>query len=196
MKKLITASVLSLAALSAHAADPGFYVFGNTGYNFSKPESGNRNTILKDAKAAGTVWELGAGYRFNQYLATELSYADFGKSKANGSFNGRTGGGSAATKAERIAVLGILPVTQDLDVFGKASLNNVHTKLKIDQVANQTFNDTRLGLGFGAQYQLHKNLSLRGEYEYIAGHDFQMAGQSLVKTSGTSVLKAGISYHF
>ncbi|UGA39568.1 outer membrane beta-barrel protein [Chromobacterium haemolyticum] len=203
MKKLITASVLSLAALSAHAADPGFYVFGNTGYNFSKLESGNRNIILKDAKAAGTVWELGAGYRFNQYLATELSYADFGKSKANGSiapsvpvFGGSRGDVSVATKAERIAVLGILPVTQDLEVFGKASLNNVHTKLKIDQVGNKTFNDTRLGLGFGAQYQLHKNLSLRGEYEYIAGNDFQMAGQSLIKTSGTSVLKAGISYHF
>ena len=197
MKKLITVSVLSLAALSAHAADTGAYVFGNTGYNFSKPESGSRNVILKDAKAAGTVWELGAGYRFNQYLATELSYADFGKSKANGSFMGNTGSGSVATKAERIAVLGILPVTQDFEVFGKASLNNVHTKLKIDRFTNQTFNDTRLGLGFGAQYQLHKNLSLRGEYEYIAGNDFQLpGGQSVVKTSATSVLKAGISYHF
>ena len=69
---------------------------------------------------------------------------------------GSTGSGSVATTAERIAVLGILPVTQDLEVFGKASLNNVHTKLKIDRFASQTFNDTRLGLGFGAQYQLHK----------------------------------------
>ncbi|WP_043611653.1 outer membrane beta-barrel protein [Chromobacterium violaceum] len=198
MKKIIAASVLSLAALSVHAADTGIYVFGNTGHNFSKIESGNRAIIVKDAKAAGTIWELGAGYRFNQYVAAELSYADFGKSQATAgvAFIDGSENVSVATKAERIAILGILPMTQDLEVFGKVSLNNVHTKLKLDEQSSKTFNDTRLGLGIGAQYQLHKNLSLRGEYEYIAGNDFQIAGQSLIKTSGTSALKAGISYQF
>ncbi|KMN83032.1 hypothetical protein VK98_06000 [Chromobacterium sp. LK11] len=195
MKKLITASVLSLAALSAHAADPGLYVFGNTGYNFSKFNSDTRAAVIKDAKAAGAIWELGAGYRFNQYLATELSYANFGKSKAMLSANSQSSDSSLRSEAARIAVLGILPVTESFEVYGKVSLNRVQSTWKgLNQTEKR--NETRAGVGLGAQYHLSKNLALRGEYEYITGKDLKKDGYTVAKNTGSNVLKAGVSFSF
>lgn len=205
MKKLIALAALATLATAANAADTGAYVFGNTGYNFAKIKDnsikdGGDSWNVSGGKSAGGIWELGAGYRFSKNLATELSYADFGKSKANYELKagGDTASGSFSTSwtAERVAVLGILPVADNIDVYGKLSLNNMHIKTKGDGDSD-TANRVRAGIGFGASYQFNKNLAVRGEYEYIAAKtDFQAAGVTVFKTDGLNIAKVGVSYSF
>lgn len=202
MKKLIALAALATLATAANAADTGAYVFGNTGYNFAKIETtsttiGNVKVGTADSKKAGGIWELGAGYRFSKNLAAELSYADFGKSKADVTVNGKkVGDVSMGLTAERVAVLGILPVADNVDVYGKLSLNNMHAKgkLNIDGFGSDSekSNNVRAGVGFGASYQFNKNLAVRGEYEYIdAKHEVLDR-----KASGLNIAKVGVSYSF
>ncbi|NHQ81809.1 outer membrane beta-barrel protein [Chromobacterium vaccinii] len=200
MKHIIIASVLSLSALTAHAADNGAYVFGNLGYNSSKMKMfGDTGGVqLQNNKAGGTSWEIGAGYRINPYLATELSYADFGKMQGDISNNSDKATASIALRAERVAVLGILPVADNLEVFGKLSLNNVHANAKFQNSegsGSEKKSNVKAGVGFGASYAVNKNLSVRGEYEYIAAR-YQAGDDAGLKTNGINLFKAGLSYQF
>ncbi|MEO2217841.1 outer membrane beta-barrel protein [Chromobacterium vaccinii] len=200
MKHIIIASVLSLSALTAHAADNGAYVFGNLGYNASKMKmfGDTEGAQLQNNKAGGASWEIGAGYRISPYLATELSYADFGKMQGDIATPLGTLTPSIALRAERVAVLGILPVADNLEVFGKLSLNNVHANAKLQGPAgaiSEKKSNVKAGVGFGASYAVNKNLSVRGEYEYIAAR-YQAGDDAGLKTNGINLFKAGLSYQF
>ncbi|WP_076098218.1 porin [Chromobacterium subtsugae] len=203
MKKTLAASVMALSALSAHAADLGAYAFGTAGASYSTIERGDNlpsSASVNSGKQTDAAWEMGAGYRFDRSLAVEVSYADFGKSDANFNFCGFlscvNGNLSAATTAVRASLLTFLPINDKVELFGRLSLNRVQTKVSLGS-DSQDFNRTRAGFGFGARYALSKQLALRGEFEYLAGAmDLQYNGYSLVKTSGQSALKAGLSYQF
>ncbi|AUH50349.1 hypothetical protein CXB49_05760 [Chromobacterium sp. ATCC 53434] len=183
MKKLIIASVLAMSAVTAHAAESGAYVFGNLGYNTDKIKDSEN---VKEGKAAGGGWEVGAGYRFGSYFATELSYINLGKMQATvGDENGGTTNESVKLQAERLAFVGILPVSDAVEVFGKVSLNNVHAKGN-----GEKDSEVKPGLGIGASYAITKNLALRGEYEHIANAVKGDDGNKL--TSGTNLFKVGV----
>ncbi|SUX54440.1 Outer membrane protein P5 precursor [Chromobacterium vaccinii] len=112
--------------------------------------------------------------------------------------NGGKTTASMALRAERVAVLGILPVADNLEVFGKLSLNNVHADAKF-QNSEGSFSgkksNVKAGVGFGASYAVNKNLSVRGEYEYIAAR-YQVGDDAGLKTNGINLFKAGLSYQF
>nr|WP_199068706.1 outer membrane beta-barrel protein [Chromobacterium sp. ASV5] len=216
MKKIIAVSVLSLAALSAHAAEQGAYVFGNLGYNFAKPQQLDTHGVdglNSSSSAAGMSWELGGGYRFNDHFALEASYADFGKAKT--SVSARTGvidgnvDVSLATTALRLAAVGILPVNNELELFAKVSLNQMYFKGSVNAnvgipeagfeqagSASAKQNHLRPGIGFGATYKLNKQVALRGEYEYLSLPDWKLPNGADVMQNGMHVLKAGVSYSF
>ncbi|WP_434634182.1 porin family protein [Chromobacterium sp. CV08] len=187
MKKLIIASVLGMSAVTAHAAESGAYVFGNLGYNTDKIKDSEG---VKEGKAAGGGWEVGAGYRFGSYFATELSYIDLGKMQATvGDEDGDTTKASVKLQAERLAFVGILPVSDAVEVFGKVSLNTLHAN-----VNGEKGSKVKPGLGIGASYAITKSLALRGEYEHIANMFKDDGGNRL--TSGTNLFKVGVSYKF
>lgn len=188
MKKIIIASILGLSAVTAHAAESGAYVFGNLGYNTEKLKSEEGRT---DTKSAGGIWEVGAGYRFGSYFATEVSYLDFGKMQYSFVDEDRKTNYSVPMHAERLALVGILPVSEDVELFGKASLNNVHAT-----VGGESKRKVMPGIGIGASYAITKNFALRGEYEYIKSAVNSMSEGSKDVTSGTNLFKLGVSYQF
>jgi len=196
MKKIIIASILSMSAVAAHAAESGAYVFGNLGYNSEKMKS---HEGISDSKSAGGIWELGAGYRFGSYFATELSYLDLGKMKSSATGRDGKANFSIPMHAERLALVGILPVSEDVELFGKVSLNNVHGTLKVE-ADGSSFSASRSkvlpGIGIGASYAITKNFALRGEYEYIKSAMNSMSEDSKDVTSGTNLFKLGVSYKF
>ncbi|WP_160300448.1 porin family protein [Chromobacterium vaccinii] len=194
MKNFIIASVLGMSAVTAHAAESGAYVFGNLGYNTEKVKS---QEGITDNKAAGGSWEVGAGYRFGSYFATELSYIDLGKMQYAAGDEDEKANFSVPMRAERLALVGILPVSDDVEVFGKVSLNNVHTTLKGEaggESGSESKSKVMPGIGIGASYAITKNVALRGEYEYIKSAMNSVAGESVA--SGTNLFKVGVSYKF
>ncbi|WP_434656974.1 outer membrane protein [Chromobacterium violaceum] len=216
MKKIIAASVLSLAALSAHAAEQGAYLFGNLGYNFAKPKKLDTQGVeglSASHSAAGASWELGGGYRFNDHFALEASYADFGKAKTSvaahtDDINGNVGVSLEAT-ALRLAAVGILPVTSELELFGKVTLNQMYFNASANASASipalgfetagsgsEKQNRLRPGIGLGAAYKINKQLSLRGEYEYVSLPNWTLPNGASVMQNGMHIVKAGISYRF
>lgn len=196
MKKLIIASILGLSAVTAHAAESGAYVFGNLGYNTEKVKS---QEGITDNKSAGGIWEVGAGYRFGSYFATEVSYLNFGKMQYSAVDEDGKTNYSVPMHAERLALVGILPVSEDVELFGKVSLNNVHTSIKGEAggVSDSISKRKVLpGIGIGASYAITKNFALRGEYEYIKSAMNSMSEGSKDVTSGTNLFKLGVSYQF
>ncbi|AUH49453.1 hypothetical protein CXB49_00660 [Chromobacterium sp. ATCC 53434] len=216
MKKIIIASVLSLTALSAHAAEQGAYLFGNLGYNFSKLKKMDTQGVeglSSSNSAAGASWELGGGYRFNDHFALEASYADFGKAKSSVAARADGVSGqldtSLSASALRFAAVGILPVTNELDLFGKFTLNQMYFKgtinagvnvptLGIDAAGSSSEKQSRLrpGIGLGAAYKINKQLSVRGEYEYVSLPNWKLPDGSNLMQSGMHVVKAGLNYSF
>lgn len=188
MKKLIIASILGLSAVTAHAAESGAYVFGNLGYNTEKVKS---QEGITDNKSAGGIWEVGAGYRFGSYFATEVSYLNFGKMQYSAVDEDGKTNYSVPMHAERLALVGILPVSEDVELFGKASLNNVHAT-----AGGESKRKVMPGIGIGASYAITKNFALRGEYEYIKSAMNSMSEGSKDVTSGTNLFKLGVSYQF
>ncbi|WP_189532398.1 outer membrane beta-barrel protein [Paludibacterium paludis] len=238
MKKNIALTAFLLTAGMAQAADSGFYALGNMGYNTSslsgqtlafQADKSREELRFDNSKKFGAIWELGIGYTIRPGLAVELSYADLGSSSSgfsgsgtarmNGQSIAKSGSGQVSlnTSAYRFAVLGLYPVTQDLDLYGKASLNAINTRasltLKHAEVENRTHNtkttfkkfDTksasdhsvRAGIGMGMQYRVNKQFALRGEYEYLFGKtNVAVNDQTILKGSGIHLAKIGVAISF
>lgn len=151
-RTLVIASTLFAAAGAAHAADAGLYGYGNLGYADQKVD-GLSNTHNRNG-AGG----LGVGMRVNDNLAVEGGYAYYGKTKADN--------GELKRDGARVAALGILPVSDRVDVYGAASANYVHTKATVNGVSG-TANDWAPGLGVGVGYKLTDRVGVRAGYDRI-----------------------------
>src|SRR5687767_5693210 len=78
----------------------------------------------------GTSWSVGAGYRFNRYLALEANYVNLGTLNATHTFNMPPflGGGTLAfhreleTTGPALAAFGILPISDSWELFVRAGI--------------------------------------------------------------------------
>lgn len=148
---------------------------------------------------SATAFRLDAGYRFNRYLALEASYADFGS--ADSSFTStspdNTYAGHTKISGEGLGAVGFLPLTTDLELFGRAGL--FHFKSRVNDgvvdvvglpgsqtVLSATFPEhSTIGttgfLGAGADYALSDGFSLRAAWDYFRAKDYgEMVGVHLV----------------
>lgn len=133
MKKIICASVMMISPLLAHAADAGGYVFGNIASMANiwdldarkAQQYGVRDlTSNKDGNAAAGAWELGAGYRFGDHLAAEASFMKgLGETRIDKA-------GAMRNQALRFAVLGLLPLSDSFDLYGKVSANYIYSDFR------------------------------------------------------------------
>lgn len=161
-----------------------------------------------------TGWKIYAGYRLNKNFAVEGGYVHLGKFGYNASYTGSfveeggtvefTGAGSvkARAKAWTLGVLGILPVSDSFEVFGKvgAAFWDVKTTATATATAEETLtlsdsvskSGTGLNFGLGAVYNINKNLGVRLEWER-----FNDVGKE--ETTGKSdidLISLGLKYSF
>ena len=102
-------AIFSMASISTHAQtntidaqDSGFYIGGNYGY--LKVEGEDDFDDDKD------VWQGVAGYKFNEWIAIEGSYIDFGD------YGNEIAG--AETDGYTAAIKGMLPLTERFSLYG------------------------------------------------------------------------------
>lgn len=196
MKKLILSAVLLAAGTSAFAADTGTYVFGNLGLSANQwtlkdgaaATAGVTAKKVNDDDATAGLAEIGVGTRLNEHFAVEGSYL------RNGDGIAVNGAGKLDYEAYRAAALGIIPVNDQLEIYGKVSANHIRSKFQSHTAALSSSRDTSfgLGLGVGAAYKLNKQVSLRAEYEGIGNIEHR----DITDTAPVAALKVGVTYRY
>lgn len=186
---LLTGCLQALLPLSAAAQAPslvsqGTYYLGGSisSLQADKMSRGTINQALQGqglsvtttrADDSATSWKLFTGYRFTPYWGIEAGYTDLGKYDFDGQVIADPGIVRATFKAEswNLMAVGILPVNDTFEVFGKAGMGYWRTELE----ASGTFsaqnartvkaNGTSPVFGVGATMRLMPKLQLRLEWE-------------------------------
>jgi opacity protein-like surface antigen len=184
------ASISALASFGANAQsnevevnDSGFYVGGNYGY--LRVEGEDEFDDDKD------VWQGLVGYKFNQWIALEGGYIDFGD-YGNDVAGAETDGYTAAIK-------GILPLTERFSLYAKAGQLWSETEYRLASI-RQDSDDESLFVGAGLSYAITGNFLVNAEYVvYDTQLDADEAFDDIDDTNFETDLKQaslGVEYRF
>lgn len=155
MKKIAIAVLLSaFVAAPAVAADTPFYA----GVNVGSAE------IDSTGFSSTTSFGLLGGYTFNENVAAEVAYTNFGTKDLGFGF-------SYKSSALSISGVGSYPINEQFSVFAK--LGFASTTLELTGFPSESKSD--LTYGFGGQFNVNKQIGIR------LGYDVYKVG------SGTSV---------
>jgi len=177
--KLLASSLLFAVPLFASAEG----VYGGLNLGIGMPNLKTPNGVDKDSQAvAGIV----AGYKFNPYFAVEGQYTGIGK--VTDDVNG-----SVKADALSLTAVGVLPLNDTFDVYGK--LGVAATKSKVSGLsAYDDATHTGATYGLGAEYHFDKAISMRvGWDHYRAEVDVNGGGS---KSFDSNVTTIGVAYHF
>lgn len=166
MKKVALAVLLS-AVIAAPAIAADAYIGANAG----------QNKMDFSGLKASTAYSVFGGYSFNEYIAAELAYVDFGSADIDG-------GGTVKGSAVSINAVGSFPLGRDFSLFAK--LGYASTKVESAGSASETKDDTTYGIG--AQYNATRNVGIRLAY------DNYRVGKTTTKDSGFTSI--GVLYKF
>ncbi|MFT5259157.1 MAG: OOP family OmpA-OmpF porin [Cryomorphaceae bacterium] len=167
---LIGLTVLASSAIATNAyAETGLYLGASASQAFVNERG------LDDDDTGGKVF---AGYNFNNYVGIEGSYYDFGEIS--------NGNSELAIDGVSLAVVGSLPLSARVSLFGKVGAHDWDTEAT-GPIASQltTDGDTDAFYGIGVNYKLNSNWDIRGEVERYEVQDIDM-----------DVVSLGVSYNF
>lgn len=154
MKKIAIAAALSVAfiAAPAFAADPYAYIGINAGQN---------DMDFAGVKTSTAMGVFG-GYSFNEYIAAELAYVDFGKADTDSA--DVTVKGNAAS----LAAVGSYPLGNNFSLFAKLG----YASTKVEPTGGTSESKDDITYGIGAQYNAMRNVGFRLGYDsYRVGKD-------------------------
>ena len=142
------ASVIFVAAVSASKARADWYVGAAVSQAYVN-ESG-----LDENDTGGKIF---GGYRFNDYIAAEAEFYDFGdQSDSVNSFSVNGGG---------VALVGSVPLTDSFKVFAKGGVHSWSLDVSGPIAAQfSDTSDTDPYYGVGADYAINDRWAIRGEY--------------------------------
>jgi OmpA-OmpF porin, OOP family len=174
-------TLVIITSNAAFAGDNGFYVGANLG--IGKPEIDTTNGTDKTSSAVGGAL---LGYKFNKYLALEGQYTGIGKvtDKVNGSAKG---------DAASLTAIGILPLNDEFNLYGK--LGVAHTKTTVSSNLAPMNDATRNAItyGLGSEYNFNKNVGMRLEWNHYNAAIDTVNNKDNVNANVVSV---GVVYNF
>jgi OOP family OmpA-OmpF porin len=193
MKVFIGMIVALATALPAAAQDSvmsGFYAGGSLGRSEARD-------VCDDLAGGGvscddkdTAWRLFGGYRITPNLAVELGYTDLGEVSASGA------GESASVEARALEAtgLGMLPLSPAMSLYAKAGVYRGEVDGRFSSglgggSAEET--NTDFTFGFGAQFDLARNVALRGEWQR-----YRNMGGDEIGESDVDLLSVGVLFKF
>jgi OmpA-OmpF porin, OOP family len=186
MKKFLAPVAFVLCASSAPAFAEGWYAgfgagLGNLGKT-GQDITGLTNSTIDDSDKTYTIR---GGYRFHPNVAVEVGYYDLGKY----TFSGRSGSidvsGSAKAKSFGVSLVGIAPVSQNLELYGRLGIEESEIKANANTAnftASEADKQTGATYGLGARYLFNKNIGVFAEWmkndkievdSYLLGVDFR-----------------------
>jgi opacity protein-like surface antigen len=189
LAKAALAGLILACPLTASAQD--WYA----GIGLGQAENKQRLSKLGGPNFVGNVdnedssWKVFGGYRlWDEFVAVEVSYADLGTTKVEG-----TSGGSASTGVQEIdtftiGVVGRIPITDPLGVIIHLGFSRNDSKLTSTIGGTSTFagaTDFEFYYGGGLQYEITKTIGVRAELEVFEIADYRV-----------NLLSAGLLYRF
>lgn len=159
IQRLVAVAAVALCtSLTSQAAD--LYVLGAVGASKWNTEDVAGVSIDK----SDTGYKLGLGAQFSPNLAVEGGYANLGKAKLSGA------GGSGSIKGNGLFVdlVGLLPLSSEVNAFAKLGVFNGHAKVHATGLAgvlNESDSGTDVKFGLGLSYAVSKTVQVRGEWE-------------------------------
>jgi len=199
---------LVLLALAANASAEGFYGVGEITQSRTSLDQAHFDSALtshgatgvsSNDKGSGTQWRLQGGYRFNQNLAIEAGYIDFGKSKYTANYNGGSAQGSLKGGGFDAVALYSLPLSDSFSVFAKGGL--VFAEVKSSLSASPPVNlasksastsEIRPLFGVGGSYKLTQNVDLRADFDHVSG----LGNSNKTGKMDSNMLSLGAVYNF
>ena len=131
-----------------------------------------------------TAWKLFAGYQFNRHFAAELGYGKLGKVTASlGTLREE-----AKATAWELSALGAWPINEQFSVFGRLGLYRATVKDETNFAGNIEHTNNDLTYGFGAQFNVTRNVGLRAEWQRYADVGGGDIDKSHVDVIGVSAL--------
>jgi OOP family OmpA-OmpF porin len=178
---LLAAAGMAVSAASmaqAKSAETGFYA----GATFGQSEADGSCPAGFSCDFKDTDWKIFGGYRINRNFAAEVFYADHGEISI------RAGGASATAESSTfgVAALGILPLGNQFEVFGKIGIGNTSVDASATAggfSASAGDSGSDILFGVGAVFNFTRNLGVRAEYERY-------------NDSEIDVLSIGLQYRF
>lgn len=182
LSSLAVAMTLVFAGSQAVAQDSGFYGGLGLGKSLGNISSGSLSRTLQpngfsfntlDASDRDTAWKVLAGYDFNRYLATELSYFDFGSYDFGATLRPANNlSGKADLSGIGLDVVATIPFTANLSGLLRAGMARTSVKQSFaasgaaaSGFVNRTHRESKAKVGVGLEYAISEALSLRAEWE-------------------------------
>ena len=212
-KPVFTVALLlvTLGSSAVHSQDQGWYMGIGVGQSKAKEmgSCSDLNGVLSpgfscSAKDTSTGAKLFGGYRFNQYVAAEVSYVDLGKftMSANGTLfatsNPTTAVASDEPSGFSVDAVGTWPITPEFAVLGRIG---VFRWILDDSasVSNSVFtvgtHDKPTGMsadfGVGAKYDFDRKMGVRAEFQR-----FTSIGNGTTGKSDVDLISASLVYRF
>jgi OOP family OmpA-OmpF porin len=158
--------------LSSLIAIPAFAANAYVGIN-----AGQNKMDFSGAKES-TAYSIFGGYSFNEYIAGELAYTDFGSADTNVS------GTSLKGNATSVAAVGSLPLGKDFSLFAK--LGYASTKAEATGGSSESKDDVTYGIG--AQFNATRDIGIR------LGYDSFKVGKT--ETKDSNFVSLGVLFKF
>lgn len=136
-----------------------------------------------------TSYRIFGGYQLNKNLALELGYQQLGDVSL--SSLGVTG--TVEAKAYDLSALGILPVNENISVYGRLGIYYADVDLSIPGTS-MSGSGTDLVYGVGAQYDFKNGLGIRAEWQKYNG--VPLPGAFFATSSGYEVISIGATWRF
>ncbi len=136
-----------------------------------------------------SAWKVFGGYRlWDEFVAVEVSYADLGKTKVEGTSAGSASSGTQEIDTFTIGLVGRIPITDPLGVIIHLGFSRNDSKLTSTIGGTSTFEgatDFEFYYGGGLQYEITKTNGVRAELEIFEIADYRV-----------NLLSAGLLYRF
>ena len=153
LHNIILGLALAGATTNAYSTDVGKgYISGFIG-NTNVEESGFDDSDIS--------FRIGGGYKFNKNFALEGYYIDYGTAEDSGF--------SADADGPQVQGVGLLPVSNNVDLYGKLGLTMWDAEL-CSPFGCISDDGTDIVFGFGGNFAVSNKVDLRAEYE-IADFD-------------------------
>ena len=157
-RKLLTASLLALTAVStlALSQDTGWYAGLGFGQSKAKNVDCSGTTSCDDKDTAFNIF---GGYRFNKNFGAELGYWDLGKYTASGT--GFTD--EIKAKGFELSAVGTLPINEKFSIYAKVGAFRWDLDVNVSATglgsASESESGTDLTYAIGFKYHFTKNIA-------------------------------------
>ena len=207
---LAAALMGSLAAPPALAAEPGGYFGFGAGFSKVELEEDDINDSLAalgfgantTADDSDTGFKIYGGYRFTSNLAVEVGYTDFGEATFESTITSGGAGtvsGSFGAYSFNVSALGIAPINEKFEVFGRAGLSLWNLDADFagsgpggTALASESENGVSPLLGLGAAFNFNERLAIRAEIE----RHFAIGDEDTTGESDVDLYSVGVVFRF